>query len=516
MAGGYITRNPVTGRAELLGHPVGLFILFLTEMWERFSFYGMKALLIYYLTKYHLFSDDGGNYIVGSYAAMVYALPVVGGYLADKYLGFRKAVTFGGILLVLGHLGLAYEGHQAYLAADGSVVRDSFALQAFYFSLSLIILGVGFLKANISSIVGALYEEGDVRRDSGFTIFYMGINLGSFVATLLCGWLGENYGWGYGFGAAGIGMVLGLITFVYGQKYLEGKAEPKDPELLRRSAFAGISLEWLIYGVSILSLALIAQMVQRHEVVDWGLRLAGGAALLMIIFYSIKSDKVARDRLTALTILIVFSVVFWALFEQAYTSMNLYADRVLDRELMGFTVPGPWFVSLNALFIILFAPVVATLWVRLGKYNPNTAVKFALAIMLVGIGFGALVLGAELTPEGGKVAMIWLVLAYFLHTMGELCLSPVGLSSVTKLAPQKIVGFMMGVWFLATASSEFIAVVLANLAQMETSGGTVTNVAEALASYTKLFGQLFWAGLIFGGILLLLSPIVKRLMHGIK
>ena len=511
-----MTNDTSLDKKELFGHPFGLFILFLTEMWERFSFYGMKALLIYYLVKYHLFSDEAGNFIVGGYAAMVYALPVVGGYLADKYLGFRKAVIFGGVLVVLGHLGLAYEGHQAFLAENGEVVQDKFALQAFFFSLSLIILGVGFLKANISSIVGALYEKEDIRRDSGFTIFYMGINLGSFVATLLCGWLGENYGWGYGFGAAGIGMILGLITFIYGQKYLMVKAEPKNPEILKKKVFAGISVEWLIYILSIASLFIIAQMVQRHTVVDWMLRITGAIALLMIIFYSIKEEKIIRERLLALTVLIIFSVVFWALFEQAYTSMNLYADRVLDREFFGWTIPGPWFLSLNALFIILFAPVVASLWVKLGKYNPNTPVKFAFAIILVGLGFGMLVIGANVTADGAKIAMIWLVLAYFLHTMGELCLSPVGLSSVTKLAPQKIVGFMMGVWFLATASSEFIAAVLANLAKIDTEGGQVTDVTLALTSYTDLFSKLFWVGLIFGGVLLVLSPLLKKLMHGIK
>jgi POT family proton-dependent oligopeptide transporter len=511
-----MTNDTSLDKKELFGHPFGLFILFLTEMWERFSFYGMKALLIYYLVKYHLFSDEAGNFIVGGYAAMVYALPVVGGYLADKYLGFRKAVIFGGVLLVLGHIGLAYEGHQAFLAENGEVVQDKFALQAFFFSLSLIILGVGFLKANISSIVGALYEKEDIRRDSGFTIFYMGINLGSFVATLLCGWLGENYGWGYGFGAAGIGMIIGLITFIYGQKYLMGKAEPKNPEILKKKVFAGILVEWLIYILSIASLFIIAQMVQRHTVVDWMLRITGAIALLMIIFYSIKEEKIIRERLLALTVLIIFSVVFWALFEQAYTSMNLYADRVLDRELFGWTIPGPWFLSLNALFIIIFAPVVANLWVKLGKYNPNTPVKFAFAIILVGLGFGMLVIGANVTADGAKIAMIWLVLAYFLHTMGELCLSPVGLSSVTKLAPQKIVGFMMGVWFLATASSEFIAAVLANLAKIDTEGGQVTDVTLALTSYTDLFSKLFWVGLIFGAVLLLLSPLLKKLMHGIK
>ncbi|HZH69213.1 MAG TPA: oligopeptide:H+ symporter, partial [Flavobacteriaceae bacterium] len=280
--------------------------------------------------------------------------------------------------------------------------------------------------------------------------------------------------------------------------------------------FAGFSRETIIYILAILSLLLISQMVQNHTIVDWTLRITGAIALLMIIFYSIKSEKVVRERLIALTVLIIFSVVFWALFEQAYTSMNLFADRVLDREFFGWTIPGPWFLSLNALFIIIFAPILAGLWVKLGKYNPNTPVKFSIAIILAGLGFGALVLGAETTVDGAKVAMIWLVLAYLFHTLGELCLSPVGLSSVTKLAPEKIVGFMMGVWFLATAGSEFIAVVLANLAKIDTHGGEITDVALAIETYSNLFTKLFWTGLIFGGILLVLSPIIKKLMNGIK
>lgn len=504
-----------TNEKTFFGQPKGLQILFLTEMWERFSFYGMKALLIYYLVKYHLFSDEIGNYIVGSYAAMVYALPVVGGFIADKYLGFKKAVIFGGILLVIGHLGLVYEGHQAFLNEANEVVQDKAALNIFFLSLSFIILGVGFLKANISSIVGNLYEENDIRRDSGFTIFYMGINLGSFIATLLCGWLGENYGWGYGFGAAGIGMVLGLITFIRGQKYFEGKAESPNLALLNKKWFLGISSEWLTYITTFLMLFVISFIVQRHEVVDMLLKIAGGLSVILIIFYALKEEKINRDRLFALAILIIFSVVFWALFEQAYTSMNMYADRVLNRQFFGWTIPGPWFLSLNALFIILFAPVIAKIWIKLGNHNPNTAVKFGLAIILVGIGFGALVLGAQSTIEGAKVAMIWIVLAYFFHTMGELCLSPVGLSAVTKLSPKKIVGFMMGVWFLATAASEFIAAVLANLAKIDTSGGEVSDVSKALTSYTQLFTTLFWSGLIIGTILIVLSPLIKYLMHGV-
>lgn len=498
----------------ILGHPIGLYILFFTELWERFSFYGMKALLIFYLVKYHLFSDSAGNLLVGSYAAMVYAMPVLGGYIADKYLGFRKAVIFGGVMLVLGHLGMAYEGNAATESLTGEIVRDDAALQVFYLSLSFIILGVGFLKANVSSLVGELYEEGDIRRDSGFTIFYMGINLGSFVSTLLCTWLGEAYGWSYGFGAAGIGMVLGLATFIWGKKHLEGKGEPKDPEAIQKKNAIGISKEWSIYLISILSTGIIWFLVQEHDFVQILLISGAVASFAFIVYMLIQLDKVARERLIALTILIIFSVVFWSLFEQAYMSLNLFADRVLDREIFGIEIKAGQFLSLNALFIILFAPLFSWLWVKLGKLNPNTAVKFSLAIILVALGFGALVLGINVS-ELGKVGMWWLVLAYLLHTWGELCLSPVGLSAVTKLSPPKIVGFMMGVWFLATAGSEFIASILSNLASIETAPGAEMDLALAKESYLSLYEYLFYSGLGFGLLLLIISPVVKKLMHGV-
>lgn len=505
------------GQKQLFGHPIGLFILFLTEMWERFSFYGMKALLIFYLVKYHLFTDTAGNLIVGSYAAMVYAMPVIGGYIADKYLGFKKAVIFGGVLLVLGHIGMAFEGNAATEMANGTIQRDETALAIFFFSLSLIILGVGYLKANISSIVGELYEENDSRRDSGFTIFYMGINLGSFLATILCSWLGETYGWSYGFGAAGIGMLLGLVTFVYGSKYFYGKADSKDPALLQKNVLGPINLEWTIYLVSIISLYLIWIVIQNHHYVENLLLVASALSLIFIIYQLTQLEKVNRDRLIALTILIIFSVVFWALFEQAYTSLNLFAERSLDRNILGMEIAAGSFLSLNALFIILFAPVFAWIWVQLDKkgLQPNTAIKFALGILLVALGFYMLVLGGSMA-EAGKIGAIWLVLTYMFHTWGELCLSPVGLSSVTKLSPAKIVGFMMGVWFLATAAAEYVSALLANLASIDTVGGEVTDVAAATASYLDLFEKLAVSGAVIGVFLLIISPLIKKLMHGVK
>jgi POT family proton-dependent oligopeptide transporter len=506
--------NDLSKGKDFFGHPRALFILFFTEMWERFSFYGMKALLIFYLTRYHLFSDTSGNLLIGSYAALVYAVPVIGGFIADRYLGFRKAIVFGGMMLVLGHLGMAYEGNAATQSVTGEITRDDAALQIFYFSLSLIIVGVGFLKANISSLVGELYQVGDKRRDSGFTLFYMGINLGSFLATIICVWLGETYGWSYGFGAAGVGMFFGLLTFISGRKLLMGKGESKVPELLEKKSF-GLKNEWLIYIMSVASALIFWQMVQRHDVVSSSLMVAGAASFIYIIYYSITQlDKKAREQLIALTILIVFTVIFWALFEQAYTSLNLFADRILDRTIFGHTISAGQFLSFNALFIILLAPVFAWLWVKLGKYNPNTAVKFSIALLFVGLGFGSLVLGINVSGLG-KVAMVWLILTYFLHTCGELCLSPVGLSAVTKLSPVKIVGFMMGVWFLATASSEFIASILANIASVDTSNGTAPDLNLAKQSYLTLFEYLFYTGLGFGIVLLALSPVIKKLMHGV-
>ncbi|MEH6636086.1 MAG: oligopeptide:H+ symporter [Halioglobus sp.] len=504
--------------SELLGHPRGLFVCFATEMWERFSFYGMKFLLLLYLTKYHLFSDINGLEVLGGYAALVYAMPVIGGLLADRYLGMRKAVVFGGILLALGHLGMALEGEQAR-NEGGQVIRDDSALQVFYFSLALIVIGVGFLKPNISTIVGRLYTQDDPRRDAGFTIFYMGINLGAFVATLLCGYLGETFGWRYGFGAAGIGMVIGLLTFLHGQKHLHGHAEPADSELLKQKSPLGVSKELTIYLCSLVAVVAAWQMLQFHGAVGTALNVLSVTVLIGLAwFIGTKCDPVERSRMIVLIILTMSTVVFWALFEQASASMTLFADRVMDRNILGIQLTASQFGSLNALFIFLFAPLFAWLWTSLGRrgLEPSTPVKFALGIAQAGLGFGALVIGASMPGDAGLVAGYWMVLAYLLHTTGELCLSPVGLSAVTKLAVPSVVGVMMGSWFLATAYSEFVAVQLAKMAAIETVDGAMADITSALASYTQLFGNLFYVGLAFAALLLLLSPLLKKMMHGIN
>jgi POT family proton-dependent oligopeptide transporter len=587
---------------ELFGHPVGLYVCFTTELWERFSFYGMKFLLLLYLTKYHLFSDEAGFNVLGSYAGLVYALPLIGGMIADRYLGMRKSVLFGGILLSLGHLLMAVEGFQAINYAAGTVLsndltlasgevlaagtlltesitfRDTEALKVFYFALALIVMGVGYLKPNISTIVGRLYSQDDPRRDSGFTIFYMGINIGSFFATLLCGWLGETFGWKYGFGAAGIGMMIGLVSFSYGQKYLMGHAEPADPEKLKRRFLGPINVEWSIYLLSLPVLGVLWFLVQHEPVVLITQNVFLIIAIVGLILYSMIHTRMDQDnklafviatiaiisgicavvanlhpiggieayadevlylsialiigfviygfvthysdefgRTVVLMILILSTIVFWALFEQSAGSMTLYADRVVDRSVGDVTFTAAQFGSLNAGFIMLLAVPFAALWTWLAKkeLEPSTPVKFGLGIFQAGLGFGALVLGSQFPDQAGQVAMIWLVLAYLLHTTGELCLSPVGLSAVTKLSIGNVVGVSMGTWFLATALSETVATRIGKMAAIGAEGGEITNSAEALATYTQLFEFLMWFGLAAGTFMIIISPILRRWMHGI-
>lgn len=528
---------------ELFGHPKGLYVCFATELWERFSFYGMKFLLLLYLTKYHLFTDAAGYDVLGAYAGLVYALPVIGGLLADRYLGMSKAVVFGALLLSGGHLLMAYEGQQAvhYAAGtllssdvtlnDGSVlvagtllqeavvVQDVVALKVFFAALALIAVGVGFLKPNISTIVGQLYPDGDPRRDAGFTIFYMGINLGSFTAILLCGWLGETFGWGYGFGAAGIGMLIGLVTFLKGKKYLNGLAEPAEPELLTKRILGPINREWLIYLGGILSISVVWLMLQYEPAVHSTLNTMLVLTLVGIpLFALLKGTKEEFQRTLVLMVLIASSVVFWALFEQSAGSMTLYADRVVDRNVMGTELRASMFGSLNPFFIIVCAPLFAALWIWLARkgWEPSTPVKFGLGIIQAGLGFGAMVIGAQYLGEDGKVAIIWLTLAYFLHTTGELCLSPVGLSAVTKLSIKRVVGVSMGTWFLATALSETVATRIGKMASIDSTVGEAQDLAATLATYTELYEFLMWTGLGVGAFMLLLAPILKKGMHGIN
>ncbi|MCY7312559.1 MAG: peptide MFS transporter [Pseudoxanthomonas sp.] len=484
-----------------LGHPRGLYMLFFAEMWERFSYYGMRALLVLYLTKHWLFSDGEASMVYGAYTALVYITPVIGGYLADKYLGQRKAVLYGAVLLTIGHFLMGFEG-------DGG--QGTPALNMFWLALAFIIVGSGFLKANISVMVGQLYPRTDVRRDGAYTIFYMGINLGAFLGALLCGYLGETYGWKYGFGAAGVGMLLGLIVFVIGRPLLQGRGESSVPAKLRERV-AGVPFEWLLYAFGIVIVVICWWMVQNQKVVGWALFASGIILLAYVIRVAMKLDRHARDRIFAAMILMIGSVLFWSLFEQAGSSLNLYTDRYVDRNMFGWEVPASMFQSINAFYIILLAPFFAMLWTALGRRNlePSAPAKFGLAMIQLGFGFLVLVAGAAGVATGNMTPVLFIFLIYLLHTTGELCLSPVGLSAMNRLAPAQMASLIMGCWFFASAAGNFVAGLIAKATGSEAASGE--NAAQQVV--LEVYSTIGWVAVVVGIGFLFVSPLIKRLMH---
>ncbi len=561
----------------IFGHPRGLYILFFTEMWERFSYYGMRGLLIFYLTEHFLFSQERSSIIYGAYTALVYVMTIIGGTLADKYLGSRKAVTFGAILLVIGHLGMAFEGNGSreilsYSGAEYEIALDArggdgnqiitseqgvslisfnagatqmlvadpdnvglpaainvsdysrrteteaLYVNGLYLSLALIIAGVGFLKANISSIVGALYGFGDTRRDSGFTIFYMGINMGAFLSSILCGYLGITYGWKYGFGLAGIGMVFGLAIFLKFQGWLEGKAEPPSVEKLKEKVLGPLNIEAMCYiaGLGIIAISMIMVM-NAHLIDEAYVGILGILVFAFMVAYAFFGcDRTERNRMLAAIYIILAQIPFWALFEQAGTSLNLFAGSLVDRTMLGFNVPAPIFQSLNAMFIILFAPLMAMLWIKLAKHkvNPSSPVKFSLGVFMAGLGFLVLVAGMKISGGSGLTAVYFIFLIYWFHTIGELMVSPVGLSVVTKLAPPRVVGMTMGAWFLYSGLSNYLAGVIASTTGAETIGGQLTDVAAAKANYISVYTQVGYIAMGVAVLMLLISPVIKKMMEG--
>jgi POT family proton-dependent oligopeptide transporter len=478
-------------RGTILGHPKGLFVLFFAEMWERFSYYGMRALLILYLTKHWLFSDSDAGIIYGAYTALVYITPVLGGYLADKYLGQRKSVLYGAVLLTFGHFLMGFEG-------DGG--QDPSALNVFWLALAFIIVGSGFLKANISVIVGQLYPRTDKRRDPAYTIFYMGINLGAFFGSLLCGYIGETYGWSYGFGLAGFGMLLGLVVFVIGKPLLMGRGEA--PIALARA------FEWGLYAVGLLAVVACWWMVQNQDVVGTLLGIFGAILVAYVIGIAvIRLPAEDRDRIFAAMFLIFVSIVFWALFEQAGNSLNLFTDRHVDRS----GVPASMFQSLNAAYIFLLAPLFAWLWTVLGRKNmePSAPFKFGLGVIQVGLGFLVLVWGAQAAGMNAAVPVLFIFLIYLLHTTGELCLSPVGLSAMNRLAPAHMASLIMGTWFFASATGNFAAGLISAAAGGEGLEGAEAGKETVLSVYSTVG----WYAIGIGIVVLVISPFVKRLMH---
>jgi POT family proton-dependent oligopeptide transporter len=568
----------VTGVPVLLQmlrhHPRGLLIAFFAEMWERFSYYGMRAILVFYLTQHLLFDDKTASAQYGSYTSLVYLLPLAGGLIADRWLGTRKAVVFGAILLTAGHLTMAFEGRpsqqtltyagQSYaIAAEGrmdarkvqlmvdgkpyaftaaptggleiegipagaslpaklspgsyqmTTKADPFGRNAFFLAVSLIIMGVGFLKPNMSTLVGQLYPQGDPRRDPGFTLYYYGVNLGAFWATILCAMLGQSLGWWAGFGLAGVGMTAGLIVFVLGAKHLMGKGEPPAPEVLRAKVAGPLSRESLIYAAGLLGVIPVWFLVQKNELVGRSLTVATIVAVLYIFWFMFaRCGKIERERMGLAMVLVFGSVVFFTLFEQAGTSLNLFAARNVD--LAG--VPAAQTQSFNPFFILTFAPIFAAAWAWLGKRGRDLdpVLKFGLALIQVGLGFMVVVWGAPLAGADFRVPLVLLVLLYLLHTTGELFLSPVGVSEMTKLSVPSLVSFMMAVWFLASSIAQYVGGFLAGLAGTETVGGQVLDAAASLHASLKIFNLLGLWGIGIGVGFMVLSVFIKHWAHGVN
>jgi len=609
------TRQAASDQPTLFGHPTGLYTLFFAEMWERFSYYGMRALLVFYMIKGFLGYTDSEAYgVYGAYTALVYATPFIGGMLADKLLGARKAVVLGGLLMAAGHLLMTLEQEQAFFVA-----------------LALLIAGNGFFKPNISTIVGSLYPEGSAKRDGGFTIFYIGINLGAAMAPLLCGYVGEKYGWHYGFGLATVGMLIGIAVFVApvrvtqilimlgalttagGMVYLQDNpytafvngfvalalvlsgsvaflalqrgglpdeaGRPQDEAAASRKVY-GLRADVWVYASLIVVVPLIAVLVSNSEIAGWMLTIFGIAALGTLAYSTFQSEKVERERMYVVFVLLFFSMLFWAFFEQAGSSVNNFTDRNVDRvieesaitqndvgqtlpiemnqEQLGFTngteritldvlddaraegqtsvdwtvaeehvgmklggseIPASVFQSANPIYILIFGLLFTALWSFLAsrRLEPSTPVKFALGLLQLGLGFGALWVGAQNADARGMVAVSWLLLAYLLQTTGELCLSPVGLSMVTKLAPPRIVSTVMGAWFLATAFSNYLAGIIATFTGVEHGGGgsesAIPPPIDTVNVYGTVFGQIALTAIGSSLVCFALAPILTKWMH---
>jgi POT family proton-dependent oligopeptide transporter len=481
------------------GHPRGLATLFMTELWERFSYYGMRALLVLFMTASAASGGLGfdvakAGAVYGLYTATVYALSLPGGWIADRFLGQRRSVLYGGTLIAAGNLCLAIP-----------------SITSFYLGLAIAAIGTGLLKPNASVMVGQLYRAGDSRRDAGFSLFYMGINLGAFVSPLACGYLGQRINWHLGFGLAAFGMLLGLVQYVAGGKHL-GQAglhpvpfadEAEAARQTRRLRLGLGSAAILVAGLLALDLSGAVDITARALSDALGVLL-----LLLVVFFflwlfSTKTWTTAeRKRLAVVGVLFVASALFWCMFEQAGSTLNLFGERSTDKHILGFVFPASWLQSLNALFIIALAPVFAWIWVKLGTREPSSPAKFVMGLVAAGLGFAVLAVAAARASGGAQVSPMWLVAVYMLHTIGELCLSPVGLSAMTKLAPPRIGSLLMGVWFLSISVGNYL-------------GGRIASLYESLP-LTRLFWLIAAFGIGAGAIMALLVRPTKALMGGVK
>jgi POT family proton-dependent oligopeptide transporter len=490
--------QPTTTEGSFFGHPRGLATLFFTEFWERFSYYGMRALLVLFMTAdvaRHGMGMDAqkASAIYGLYTFGVYALALPGGWMADRILGQRRAVLIGGIIIALGHYTMAVPMELT-----------------FYLGMFLIVVGTGLLKPNVSSVVGDLYPEGGARRDAGFSIFYMGINFGALLGPLICGYLGEEVNWHWGFGAAGVGMTFGLIQYLAGAKHMgdagQLKGEAAHPDSVKKATTQFVRG---LVGTVLLTAAFI--VLARGGII--GVTLVGfaqttgvlvlilAAVYFLYIAFFACHDKVERQRIGVIFLLFLGAAMFWSGFEQAGSSMNLFAEDYTNRVILGWEMPTTFLQSINPAFIIILAPIIGMLWVRLGVMNPSIPVKFGMGLLLLGVGFLVMSWGAQFI-EAGKVSPMWLVTTYFFHTVGELCLSPIGLSSITKLAPERLVSQMMGTWFVGAALGNLIA-------------GLVAGFIEEMPQH-QLYLTVALIVVGSGALFLLFARPIGKLTHGVK
>jgi len=592
--------SPASGKTDpadrktWFGHPRELARLFTTEMWERFGYYGMRALLTLYLTKHFLFSDQQATGLYGGYTALVYLTPLVGGFLADQYLGSKRSVKFGAILMALGYFTLAFGGSPAKPYAtingqryevvvdhfvdrpssdpqevrslvdngkklqirgneDGSVSlldngtearhlakgsvefageRNPLTLAIMLIALSLISVGNGFFKPNISTIVGTLYEQGDRRRDAGFTIFYMGINLGSILGQLFCPLLADWIGWWAGLSLAGVGMTISYLLMQFDGGRLAGYGErPANAPNKDIVIYIGALIAVPVFVFLFSNLMNSAPAAEGSGFLGYLMSLSLMGKLLfgtfiiavpgILVWSYAKGTRAEAQMMTAAMVLIVFNVFFWTLFEQAGSSLTLFADRNTDRSVFGlFTMSAPQTQNFNPICIVLFAPLMSWLWTSLAKrgLEPSIPIKFSIALMGVGAGFLFLVFGSTFAGPGSsfQVGLWWLAGLYLIHSLAELCISPVGLSMITKLSIARVVGLMMGVWFLSISVAQYFAGIVAQFASVETVGGQVTNLKVSLDTYTATFTTIAWIAIGAGVVLFLLSWPLKKWMHGVK
>lgn len=506
---------PFIIKANRKTHPKALFILFFAEMWERFSYYGMRTLLTLYMVKVmfeHLGSgaDAKALAVYGSYTSMVYLFPILGGIVADKFFGFRRAILFGGILMSLGHFSLAIMGFV-----------DETNQMLFFLSLALIIVGNGYFKPNISSFLGKFYDADDNLKDSAFNIFYMGINVGALLSTLTVGYIGETINWHLGFGLAGIGMLIGLIVFWINQDKLENKGLVHK-EFDTDKKFLGLSTNMTILIASLISIPIFSLLLGKNELFSKILLVVGVGIFGYLIFSGIKmsanGEKVSGQRIFVIVVLALFNIIFWALFEQAGGSLTIFAEKFVNRNIAGTEVPASVLQSFNALFIVLLAPVFAWLWQKLEalKADPNTPLKFVFGLVFLALGFWVIVLASNSFQDGTKVALVMLMVMYLFHTIGELCLSPIGLSMITKLSPGKMVGFMMGVWFLSFSLANNLGGIIGQFMAGGEAGSDGLSVMEQLNAYKDAYMNIgVYVVLAAAGLLLLLNPLLKKWMNGI-